>query len=189
MQPALFLDRDGVIIENCEGYVRSWADVAFIPGALGALTRLSASPYPIVILTNQSVIGRGMITPEQAEAINQGILQVIRQHRGRVDAVYVCPHAPQDQCACRKPEPGLFFHAAADLAIDLTRSIIIGDAYSDLLSGQRAGLAHTALLRTGRGEDQLRQPAPADLKPFLTFDSLRQAVDHYARFLLPSEGK
>ncbi len=175
-QPAIFLDRDGVIIENRSAYVRSWADVEIFPQAIYALAALRDSPYRIVLVTNQSAVGRGIITRETAEDINDRLLTVIREAGGRVDAVYMCPHGPGDGCDCRKPLPGLLLQAAADLGIDLSRSLMIGDALSDVQAGQAAGVERSILLRTGRGRDQERLPAAADLPPFPIFVSLADAL-------------
>ena len=106
MNPAVFLDRDGVIIQNCKNYVRDWKDVEFLPNALKALKQLSQTQYKIIIVTNQSAIGRGIITMVQAEAINQRIIEEITLAGGRVDGLFICPHAPEDHCFCRKPQPG-----------------------------------------------------------------------------------
>ena len=176
-QPAIFLDRDGVIIENCSNYVRSWADVEIFPQAIEALVGLCDTPYRIVLVTNQSAVGRGLITRETAEAINDRLLAVIRADGGRVDAVYMCPHGPNDGCDCRKPRPGLLLRAAAELDIDLSRSVMIGDALSDVQAGQAAGVGQAMLLRTGRGRDQEQLPAAVGLPPFSVFNTLADALD------------
>lgn len=157
--PALFLDRDGVIIENRANYVRAWSDVEIYPQALRALARIRAVPHKIILVTNQSAVGRGIITLEQARLINEQLLEVIRRENGRVDAVYMCPHAPADQCTCRKPKPGLLLQAAHNHHIDLTQSIMIGDAVTDLQAGQAAGCRQLIMLRTGRGQTQANLPA------------------------------
>ena len=87
--PALFLDRDGVIIENCSNYVRSWADVAIFPQAVAALAAVRDCPYRIVLVTNQSAVGRGLISQATAEAINDRLLAHVRAAGGRIDAVYM----------------------------------------------------------------------------------------------------
>jgi len=176
VQPAIFLDRDGVIVKNRASYVLKWEEVEFYPEALDALAAISASPYKIVIVTNQSPVGRGIMAMSTALEINQRLVETIAQHGGRIDGVFICPHAPREKCDCRKPKPGLIQQAAAALMLDLPRSILIGDAYSDLLAGQAAGLHQTALVLTGRGAAQIRQWKPRRLKPFLTFDSLSQAL-------------
>lgn len=182
-QPAIFLDRDGVIIENCSNYVRSWADVEIFPQAIEALAAVRDCPYRIVLVTNQSAVGRGHITIETAAAINDRLLEVVRAAGGRVDAVYMCPHGPDDGCDCRKPLPGLLLRAAEEMDIDLSRSVMIGDALTDVRAGQAAELP-AILLRTGRGRDQERLPAADSLPPFQIFDTLADAL-HYLIKPLP----
>lgn len=176
MHPAIFLDRDGVIIENRRNYVRSWADVEFLPRALAALAKMRSSPYKIVIATNQSAIGRGIISNHLALEINRRVVDEIEKCGGRIDAVFMCPHSPQDECDCRKPKPGLLFQAAEALSLDLSRSVMIGDALSDLMAGQAAGVCRAILLRTGRGEQQARLAKSRSLPPFLIYDTLADAL-------------
>jgi D-glycero-D-manno-heptose 1,7-bisphosphate phosphatase len=178
MLPGIFLDRDGVIVENRPDYVRTWSEVVFFPQALAALTKISNSPYKIVIVTNQSVVGRGLITLKVAEEINQKIFTTILQSRGRIDGIYMCPHAPTDKCTCRKPKPGLILSAASDLDIDLNRSLLVGDALTDIQAGKAAGISKTMLVRTGRGEDQLKLDQAQLLKPFFVFNDLKDVVDN-----------
>ena len=148
MKPAIFLDRDGVIIENHPDYVRSWDDVIFYPQALSALAQICQSPYAIVLITNQSAVGRGIISINMAWAINQQLVDVVQQSGGRIDGVYMCPHAPWEGCDCRKPKPGLFLQAAQELGLDLGRSLMIGDALTDLPVGQRTlTVDHSDLFR------------------------------------------
>lgn len=174
--PAIFLDRDGVIIENRPNYVRSWDDVKIYPQALTALAKIRDTPFKIVIVTNQSGIGRGLIAPEMATAINNRLVRQIERAGGRIDAVFLCPHAPDARCSCRKPEPGLLLQAAEQLAIDLSRSIMIGDALTDLEAGLAAGVAQVALLRTGRGAEQAQLPEANRFKPLRVYDSLASAL-------------
>jgi D-glycero-D-manno-heptose 1,7-bisphosphate phosphatase len=176
MHPAIFLDRDGVIIENRPSYVRSWADVSIFPQALEALARIQSSLYKIVIVTNQSAIGRGILPLETAQCINQRLLRTMEEAGGRIDGIFMCPHAPGDQCGCRKPKPGLLLMAAQALSLDLSQSIMIGDALSDLAAGQSAGIPYSILVRTGRGASQALLPLPAGLNPFRTYDTLASAL-------------
>src|SRR5262245_33740328 len=111
LTPTLFLDRDGVIIENRADYVKSLGEVAFIPGALRALARMAKHGGHIVIVTNQSAIGRGLLTPVTLEAIHMYMQEAIAAVGGRIDGIYVCPHHPDDNCDCRKPAPGLLLRA------------------------------------------------------------------------------
>lgn len=176
MHPAIFLDRDGVIIENRSTYVRSWADVSIYPNALTALARLSDSQYKIVIVTNQSVVGRGIISLKIAQSINKRLVKEISCAGGRVDKVFMCPHAPESGCHCRKPKPGLLLQACREYSIDLSRSVMIGDALTDIKAGQIAGVSRTTLVLTGMGLEQARLPEAAHIRPFSTFNTLADAL-------------
>jgi len=177
MHPAIFLDRDGVLIENRSNYVRDWSQVKIIPEAIHALSLTQARNYKIVIVTNQSAIGRGLVRPEKADEINRRLVNLIQHHGGQVDGVYVCPHKPDDDCICRKPKPGLLLQAASELSLDLQRSCMIGDAWSDVQAGQRAGVLHKIILKTGRGPEQLLGPRPEEIAGPLIFDNLPLAFD------------
>lgn len=183
MEPAVFLDRDGVIIENPPSYVLSWDDVSILPGALDALRELHSRGLKIVIVTNQSVIGRGMISYDQAQSINQQLIEVIEKSGGHIEGLFMCPHAPDDQCDCRKPKPGLLLDAARGLDLDLSRSVMIGDALSDILAGQAAGVKQNILLLTGRGKDQARLTAVTPMEPYLVYKDLKAAVKHLSKTL------
>lgn len=178
MKPAIFLDRDGVIVENRPNYVRTWADIDIYPPALEALVASSTLPYYIVLVTNQSAVGRGLITLNAARMINQQLVAEIERAGGRIDGVYMCPHAPWDACECRKPEPGLFLQAARELGLDLSLSIMVGDALSDIEAARSAGVSRQALVRTGRGLIQAQLPEAASLQPLLVCDDLSKALEH-----------
>jgi D-glycero-D-manno-heptose 1,7-bisphosphate phosphatase len=176
MQPALFLDRDGVIIENRSDYVRNWSQVKILPQAVSALVDASASPFRIVLITNQSGIGRGLIPLETAVEINKRLVEIIERAGGRIDRVYMCPHKPSDQCNCRKPQPGMILQAAKDLALDLENSILIGDALTDIQAGRKAGIGQVALVRTGRGAEQEKSKLIANMQPFPIYNNLSSAL-------------
>jgi D-glycero-D-manno-heptose 1,7-bisphosphate phosphatase len=176
MQPAIFLDRDGVIIDNCSQYVRSWEDVVVFDQAISALVKVSSFPYKLVIITNQSAVGRRIIPISTAEEINQRLVGLIEDAGGRIDGVFMCPHAPQDSCNCRKPKPGLLYQASQDLSIDLSRSILIGDAISDLQAGQAAGVQTRILVTTGRGAEQYQLARNIELEPFQVYNTLAEAL-------------
>jgi len=176
MDPAIFLDRDGVVIENRDEYVRSWNDVIFLPGALEALRTARISPFRIVVVTNQSAVGRGIISLADAEEINSKFINKVASEGGRLDGLFMCPHSPAENCSCRKPRPGLLFNAAAKMNIDISQSYMIGDALSDLEAGQAAGVLQALLVRTGRGAIQEKLPAAGKLHPFLAFDTLARAL-------------
>ena len=169
---AVFLDRDGVINQNCSGYVRRWDDFRFLEGSLAALRKLSQSDFSVIIVTNQSVIGRGLVSAGVIAEINARMITEITSSGGRVDAVYCCPHRPEDHCDCRKPEPGLFIQAARDCGIDLAASYCVGDKLSDLVAAERAG-CQGILVLTGEGRQQPRQKAEA----YTIVSDLSEAVD------------
>lgn len=176
MIPAIFLDRDGVIVENVDTYILRWSDVHIYPQALDALVKVGKTDFRIVIITNQSAVGRGLMLLEDANSINQRLVSIITQSGGRVDGVYMCQHAPADRCSCRKPLPGLLLRAAEDLSIDFGQSIIIGDAWTDLLAGQSVGIPDKVLVRTGRGKLQSQMPVPSELDSYLLYDTLADAL-------------
>jgi histidinol-phosphate phosphatase family protein len=177
MYPSIFLDRDGVLIENRSDYVRDWSQVKIIPEAVHALSLAPIKKYKVVLVTNQSAVGRGLILLKTAQDINQRLINLIREQGGQIDSVYMCPHAPEDGCSCRKPLPGLLLQAAKDLSLDLQRSWIIGDAWSDVQAGEAAGLRGTILLKTGRGTEQLLQASLEKVAANLVFDNLPLAFE------------
>ena len=152
---AVFLDRDGVLIENVDTYVRTWADVQFLPGVFDGLRQLATTAYAVVLVSNQSAVGRGLLAAEDAVDINARVVAEIVTEGGRVDAAYLCLHSPTDACACRKPAPGLLLQAGAELGLGLAESYLVGDATSDIAAARAAG-ARGILVRTGRGEVQER---------------------------------
>ena len=176
MKPALFLDRDGVIIENRSNYVRAWSDVSIYPQAIEALIKVKPTGYKTIIITNQSAVGRGLISPEIAQEINLRLIEEIQSAGGRIDGLFMCPHAPHDNCACRKPQPGLILKAADSLSLDLSRSILVGDALSDIMAGQSAGVGKNVLVRTGRGDAQSTSALADQIPPFLIYDTLADAL-------------
>jgi len=172
----VFLGRDGVINENRSEYVKSWDEFRFLPGALVSLARLAQSPFSIVVVSNQSAINRGLVSRSEVNAINGRMVRQIEANGGRIHGVYVCPHRPDEGCSCRKPEPGLLHQAAAELAIDLNSSYVVGDALDDMQAGLRARCT-PLLVRTGRGEEELARAHDARVVDFVYFPDLPQAVD------------
>lgn len=174
MKPAIFLDRDGVLLENRPDYVRSWNDAHLLPGSLEALALAHRNSHRFVIVTNQSAVGRGLLTLEQAEAINRRLVVEVYKAGGRIDGVFMCIHAPDQGCGCRKPKPGLLLSAAGQLGLDLPRSILIGDAPTDLEAGTAAGVGRVALVRTGLGTQHGRNAAENGTE---VYDDLAEALD------------
>jgi D-glycero-D-manno-heptose 1,7-bisphosphate phosphatase len=174
-RPAIFLDRDGVINANRADYVKSWAEFHFLPDALAALRTLATLGWQTVVVTNQSAIGRGLLSAANVEQIHQQMIDAIHAAGGRIHGIYYCPHHPQAGCDCRKPKPGLLLQAQADLEIELSRSILVGDAVSDLQAAQAVG-AFPILVKSGRGQDQLALWPQAKQREILVVEDLADAV-------------
>ncbi|MBO0689945.1 MAG: HAD-IIIA family hydrolase [Candidatus Dormibacteraeota bacterium] len=136
---AVFLDRDGVINRRRSGHVTCWSDFSFMPGALRALRLLAAAGAHVVVVTNQSAVGRGLLTAEGLAAIHARMARVAARAGGEIAAVYACPHTPEAGCGCRKPGIGLLSRAAGDRGIDLRGSVLIGDSPSDVEAARAAG--------------------------------------------------
>ncbi len=153
---AIFLDRDGVLIHNRANYVRSWDDVKIYQTTIKSLSLLAKSDFKIIILSNQSAVGRKIISYQTMKEINDRLISIIQNSGGRIDGVFVCPHAPEDHCKCRKPEPGLVFEAEKSFSLDLEKSWLVGDALSDLQTGLNSGIKNLILVESGRGKKQLK---------------------------------
>jgi D-glycero-D-manno-heptose 1,7-bisphosphate phosphatase len=176
--PAIFLDRDGVINYERSNYVKSLAEFEFLPGSLQALKILSSLARPIIIITNQAGIGRGVIQESTLVAIHTSMMEEITKAGGCIDAIYFCPHRPDDHCACRKPMPGLLLRAAEEMKIDLSNSYMVGDSEKDLLAAAAAG-CHPIFVQTG-----LTQFPPTELTfHFDVYQNLYQAATWLAQQL------
>lgn len=150
LRPAVFFDRDGTLIEEAH-YCADPARVKILPGVPAALQRLKQAGFLTFVITNQSGIGRGLITEAQYRAVEAEMLR--QAGAGLIDAVYFCPEAPNTGSLRRKPEPGMVLEAAAEHGIDLRRSYFVGDKAADIECGRRAG-TRTILVRTGYGAAQ-----------------------------------
>ena len=148
---AVILDRDGTVIVE-RHYLADPDQVALIPGVAGALRQLRQMGLRLVILTNQSGIGRGLFTEQRVEAIHQRMRALLAEEDVQLDGIFYCPHTPEDACACRKPAPGLIEQAARQLGFEPHESIVIGDKACDIELGRRVG-AMTVLVRTGYGAE------------------------------------
>jgi D-glycero-D-manno-heptose 1,7-bisphosphate phosphatase len=151
---AVFLDRDGVICENRPDHVKNWDEFQFLPGVKNSLAALSRLDLAVVVVTNQAVIGRGMVPANVVDDIHRRMMAEVASFGGRIDRVVYCPHRPDENCNCRKPRPGMLFQVAKEMGIDLCHSYMVGDAASDLVAGQCAG-CQTFMVLTGRGLQQL----------------------------------
>lgn len=157
---ALFLDRDGVV--NLEkNYVHKAEDFHFIDGIFEACKAFQEAGYLIVVITNQSGIGRGYYTEADFHGLNDWMKEEFKKHGITIDGIYFCPHHPEEaqgdyrvKCACRKPAPGMILRAAEELGIDLGGSVLVGDKESDIAAGLAAGVGRNYLVRSGHEVDE-----------------------------------
>ena len=137
-RPALFLDRDGTLIEDAV-YPRDPRRVRLLPGAADALVRLARRGFALVIVSNQSGVARGLISAAEAEAVHAEVVRRFAAAGVAFDGAYYCYHAPDEGCPCRKPAPGLLLRAAGELGLDIGRSFMVGDKAIDVAAGEAAG--------------------------------------------------
>ena len=161
-RPAAFLDRDGTIIAE-RNYIRDPNDVLVLDSAAAGLRALRDAGYLLVLVTNQSGIARGLVTPAQYDAVHARVIELLRIEGIELDGVYYCPHHPDytGPCPCRKPATGMYQQAARELDIDLSRSVFIGDKQTDVEPAHSLG-GTGILVRTGHGATQL-SALPADV--------------------------
>lgn len=180
-RPAVFLDRDGTINEE-HGYLREPEAVALLPTVCEALALLNALNIPVIVVTNQSALGRGLMSMAEFYAVNKALWGALHACAAHYDALYYCPHTPDlvPPCACRKPRPGLLLQAAVDFNLDLSRSYIIGDKQSDLDAGYAAG-CHAVLVRTGFGEATYKALPAQPRQPDYVAVTLLEAVQWVTR--------
>ena len=172
----ILLDRDGVINRQRPDYVRSWAEFELLPGVLDALVRLAQTESPILIVTNQACIGRGLVAAETIDEIHQALAALVRGVGGRLDGFFVCPHPPEDSCGCRKPAPGLLLAAGRAHALTLSESYFIGDALTDLQAARATG-CRPLLVRSGLAGPRLPTDLAHEVPDVPLFDDLGAAVD------------
>ncbi len=175
MRAAVFLDRDGVINENSSDYVTSWQEFIFLPQVFEPLKRLAQSDLVIVVVTNQSAVNRGFMDRAALEEIHARMVGEVARRGGRIDAVFYCPHRPDEGCDCRKPRLGLFLRAAKEYKLDLTRSYMVGDTLTDIEAGLAVG-CKSFLVLTGRGQDQLAKLRASQLTGYRVVADLSEAV-------------
>ena len=153
-QRTVFLDRDGVINRDSPAYVTSWDRFEFLPGSLAAIAALTAAGIDTFIVTNQSAVARGLMTSDSLTDIHDRLCRIVAQNGGRIQAVFHCPHHPDDHCGCRKPRPGMILQAQDFYGLDLKKAVMIGDRASDIDCGHRAGCGETILVRSGLTDER-----------------------------------
>jgi D-glycero-D-manno-heptose 1,7-bisphosphate phosphatase len=172
--PTVFLDRDGTINREVH-HLSEPAQLELLPGAAEGLRSLMARGCRLVVVSNQSPIGRGLFTEERLQEINARLASMLDAEGVEVAGWYWCPHLPDDGCSCRKPAPGLFLRARDELGVILENSWVVGDRLSDMQAGRQVG-ARTILVATGYGEGEYALPGrPACVDHYVP--TLREAAD------------
>ncbi|OPL18499.1 MAG: hypothetical protein AVO35_03995 [Candidatus Aegiribacteria sp. MLS_C] len=172
----VYLDRDGVINRNRRYYVRGIDDFIPLPGAIQSIVRLYRAGHPVVVVTNQSCIGRGLCDEDSVRAVNYHLSELVSTAGGVLSGIYYCPHLPDDGCSCRKPATGMVDSAVRDLDLP-SGGFIVGDAVSDMELGRNAGL-RTIMVMTGRGREQLELIESTGLPgPWRVAEDISEAVD------------
>ncbi len=172
----VFLDRDGVVNRDSADYITSWAQFDFLPGSLAAIARLTRAGQSVIVITNQSAVGRGMLDLPTLEAMHRNLRAAVAAHGGRIAEIFYCPHHPEDGCHCRKPEPGLIFQAQRQFGLDLGLATMIGDRAKDIQCGLNAGCGRTILVQSGLHDDS-PQLQRSGLAPNHVAADLAAAVD------------
>ncbi len=179
----VILDRDGTINEDSADYVKSADEWTPLPGALEAIARLNHAGWHLVIASNQSGLGRGLFDVSTLNAMHAKMHSLLAEVGGRVDAVFYCPHAPDDGCHCRKPEPGLFEQIGERYGIDLTGVPMVGDTVNDVRAAVAAG-CEPHLVLTGKGEAYRGRALPDHFPPQTR---VHQDLAAFADFLIARE--
>ena len=161
-RPAVFLDRDGTLLTE-RGYLSDPARVRFYPRAFDALRRLKRAGFRLVVITNQSGVARGFFTLETLAKINQRFTSDLVRRGVRIDGIYFCPHGPEGTCSCRKPKPTLARRATRRLGIDLRRSFVVGDQWTDMKLARNLRVPGVLVL-TGAGRLSRRKAGPLAAK-------------------------
>ena len=174
-QKAVFVDRDGTLIQD-KNFISKVEDVEFIPGSIEAVKIFKDLGYKVVIVSNQSGIGRGILTKEVVDKINEYMLNQLKKDNLDIDAVYYCPHSPDDNCECRKPNLKMVNQASAKLSLNLRNSWAIGDKLSDAMLGQNMG-GRGVLVLTGYGKKELEKTKEkSNIKPDFVVENLLEAA-------------
>lgn len=145
---AIFLDRDGVLNKKRSDYVKSINELKIFPNIEKEISKLKMKGFLIIVITNQSVINRGIITIEELEKIHSAIQKVLVKSKTSIDRFYFCPHRPDENCECRKPNPGLILQAMNEFSIDASKSWMVGDSITDIQAGEKAGCKTILLKKT-----------------------------------------
>jgi len=175
----IVLDRDGVVNQDSPFYIKTPSEWHAIAGSLDAIAKLNQAGFPVVVATNQSGVARGYFTASELENIHNKMRDDVANAGGHLDGVFVCPHGPQDDCACRKPKPGLLLQIAKHFKVVPEEMLVVGDSMRDILAARAAGCKTIVLTKTGNGEKTLAAVGIDKLKDVKIFADLATFVDDF----------
>jgi len=174
----VILDRDGVINQDSDDFIKSPDEWIPIPGSLEAIARLNREGWRVVVATNQSGVSRGLFDMDMLNRIHEKMLQMVRSKGGEIDGIFFCPHGPDDSCRCRKPRPGMLEEIARRFRIKLNGVPAIGDSERDLVAA-RGAMASPILVKTGKGRRTLK--SSTELEGVPVYADLAAVVDALLR--------
>lgn len=191
LEKVIFLDRDGVINQDSTEYVKSWDEFHFIPGSLEALRLMNENGFCVIVITNQSAVGRGMITMKTLMNMHAKMREEVQKAGGKIHDIFFCPHRPDENCDCRKPEPGLIFQAKEEYGVVLPKAIMVGDNGKDVQVGKNAGVGKTVLVMTGCGataqNELMKNGTPPDYVAEDLLDAVKWIIDEREKWIFADE--
>ncbi len=172
----IILDRDGVINQDSDDYIKSVDEWVPIAGSIEAIAALSKAGYTVVVATNQSGISRGYFDEFELAAMHQKMCSLVEEEGGEISGVFFCPHNPDDDCECRKPKTGLLKQIECEFGTSVENLPFVGDSAKDLLCAKLAGCI-PVLVRTGKGDTTLAESSESELDGVLVYRNLKEYVD------------
>lgn len=172
----IILDRDGVINQDSNDYVKSVDEWEPIPGSIEAIAKLSKAGYTVTVATNQSGIARGYFDEYELAAMHQKMCSLVEEEGGQISGVFFCPHGPDDDCDCRKPKTGLIEQIECEFGTNVANLPFVGDSAKDVMCAKLAGCT-PVLVRTGKGEITIAESSKSELAGVCVYNNLKEYVD------------
>lgn len=175
LRKVVFLDRDGTINKDSPNYIKNWEEFKFLPRSLNAIKQLTLNGFATIVITNQSAVARKLISLQELEQIHTMMRKMVQSNGGKIKDVFYCPHMPDDDCDCRKPQPGLIHQAQKKYHIDLSAAIMVGDSDRDIVCARNAGCGRAVMVKTGNSRKAQRRLAEKGSAPDFVAEDLYDA--------------
>jgi D-glycero-D-manno-heptose 1,7-bisphosphate phosphatase len=176
LQHVVFLDRDGVINRDSPDYVKNWSEFEFLPESIAAIRFLTLSGFTLIVITNQSAIGRKITSAEDVGHIHAMMQECLKAEGCEIKDIFLCPHRPDEGCNCRKPKPGMILSAQQKYRIDLSTAYMVGDNASDIECGRNAGCRYVVLVKSDKTSAVLNILSEKHIVPDHVADNLYEAA-------------